>query len=73
MAQWNRVFHIGAGGIPACTRHFIGIAKIAIRHHIVDACSLVAVIIIVALPHGAIAVYRHFIRVPEIIAQALHV
>ena len=38
---------------PTGARHFVGIAKVAALHHIIDADAAVAIIVVVGLPHGA--------------------
>ena len=63
--------HIGSVRLPAGAGHFIGITIIAILHYIIDANAAVAIIIIIALPEGAITINSYFIIISEIIAQGI--
>ena len=73
MAQRNFLFNIGTVGTPTRARHFVGKAIVAVFHHVVDAHAFVAVVVVVGLPHGAVAVHGHFVVIAEIIAEYFHV
>src|SRR5699024_1065582 len=49
--------------------HLIGITIIAIFHHIINAYSPIAIIVIIGLPQVAVRIHRYFIRVSEIIPE----
>ena len=61
-----------ARGLPACAGHLIGVAVVAKLHDVVDAHSLVSVVIIVALPHGAKRVRGDLPVVAEVPGEHLH-
>ncbi len=67
----NLGFDIGAVHLPARARHFVGVAVIAVLHHIIDAHAPIAVVVVVGLPEGAVTVGRYFIVVAEIVPQHL--
>src|SRR5690606_6096003 len=73
MAIGNRILHISPWRLPAGTRHFIPEAKITGLHDVVHTHPLIAIIVIVTLPHGAIAIHCHLIGISEVMTKDFHV
>jgi hypothetical protein len=72
MAAWNLIFKIGSVQSPAGTGHFINITKIPILHDVGNPVAPVTGLLLVRLPHGAIAIHRHFPSIPEVFGHDLH-
>ena len=72
MLLGNGLFEVGTVGAPARAGHLVGVAVVAVFHHVVDPHTLVAVVVVVALPEGTIRVDGHLEVVTEILAQHLH-
>ena len=58
-----------AGRLPASTGEFILISVVAEFHHIVDADSAIAIIVVIRLPDGPEAVHAEFPVIAEVPAE----
>ena len=64
---------VRAARLPAGPAPLVHVAIVAIFHHEVDPHSLVAVVVVVALPERAERVHRHLVVVAEVVAEHLEV
>jgi hypothetical protein len=58
--------------LPARTRHLVLVAKIPKLHHVTNPHSLVAVVVVVALPDSPKTIDRHLPIVSKVPAERFH-
>ncbi len=73
MSQGNLLFDVGTLIAPTPTGKLPAITVVAKLHHIVDANTAVAVVIVVGLPDGTEAIHRNFPVVAEVPAESLKI
>ena len=73
MALGDFWFKVDATLAPPGTSHLIGVAIVAVFHHVVDAHTHVAIVVIIGLPKCTVRVRSHFVVVAEVVRQYFEV
>ena len=66
-------FEVRALRLPARAGLLVGVAEVAVVHHVIDAHALVAVVVVVALPHRAERIHGDLVVVAEVVPERLDI
>src|SRR3954465_9395161 len=73
VAQRNFVLPIAALLRPAFAVHFVGVTVVAVVENVIDADALVAVVVVIGLPHAAEGIDADFVVVAKIVSEHLEI